>query len=137
VVLKAQKRPSAAYPKQLKTWGEHIRNKRLDLGLTQSDVARQLGVTESTVWNWESNATSPTWRSWKPIMRFLGYSPMPQPTGLAGRLLAYRKLEGLSQKVMASRLGIDPGTLGQWERGARQPKGRRLALIARTLGVNP
>lgn len=35
------------------TVGEHIRKRRLDLGLLQIEVAQIIGVTESTVGNWE------------------------------------------------------------------------------------
>jgi len=31
---------------------EHIRERRLDLGLFQIEVAKMIGVTESTAWNW-------------------------------------------------------------------------------------
>ena len=34
-------------------WREHIRKRRLDLGLLQYEVATAIGVTESTVWNWK------------------------------------------------------------------------------------
>src|SRR3990167_3741304 len=36
-----------------KTLGEHIKRRRLELGLEQKDVAKQLGVTTDTVLNWE------------------------------------------------------------------------------------
>jgi len=36
-----------------KTLGEHVRKRRLDLGLEQAQVAERIGVTTSTVYNWE------------------------------------------------------------------------------------
>ena len=39
------------YPVELRSIGDHIRKRRLDLGLLQIEVAVQIGVTESTVWN--------------------------------------------------------------------------------------
>jgi transcriptional regulator with XRE-family HTH domain len=30
----------------------------------------------------------------------------------------------LTQKELAKRLGVDPGTLARWERGEREPTGR-------------
>ncbi|MCL4511355.1 MAG: helix-turn-helix domain-containing protein [Bacteroidetes bacterium] len=47
------------YPKDLKTIGDHVRKRRLDLKLTQKEVAAILGVDECTVWNWEKNRTRP------------------------------------------------------------------------------
>lgn len=41
------------YPQELLTIGDHIRKKRMDLGLLQREVAAKIGVAESTVWNWE------------------------------------------------------------------------------------
>jgi len=36
-------------------------------------------------------------------------------------LMAARRTLGLSQKAMAKRLGIDPGTLQAWESGKAMP----------------
>jgi predicted transcriptional regulator len=44
---------SQAYPNQLKKIGDHIRKRRLDLGLTQKQVAEMIGVTESSIYHWE------------------------------------------------------------------------------------
>ena len=33
---------------------------RVNAGLTLKEVAKQLGVTEVTLWNWERGATSPS-----------------------------------------------------------------------------
>lgn len=56
IELKAPKPPPAGYPKILKTLGDHIRKKRLDLGLLQKDVAKIIGTTESTIWNRENDS---------------------------------------------------------------------------------
>jgi transcriptional regulator with XRE-family HTH domain len=71
--LKAAKPQNPAYPKKLKTIGDHIRKRRLDLG---RDVATRIGFTEPSVWNWESNASAPHWHSLKAIVDFLGYDPL-------------------------------------------------------------
>jgi hypothetical protein len=41
--------PPKGYPLEPRFLGEHIRKRRLDLGLLQIDVAAQIGVTKSTV----------------------------------------------------------------------------------------
>lgn len=92
----------------------------MELGLKQAEVAKRLGVSESTLWNWERNRTEPAWHHWSAITKFLGYDPLPEPQNLGERLARHRKLEGLSQREMAEKLGVDPGTLGRWERGERQ-----------------
>lgn len=70
-----------------------------------------------TVWNWESNATSPQIHVLPQVITFLGYDPFSAPESLAETLLMSRKAAGITQKEMAKRLGIDPTTLARLERG--------------------
>lgn len=65
--------------------GDHIRKKRLDLGLTQIEVAEIIGVKESTVWNWE-HGTEPELRHIPKIIEFLGYVPFECPEDTIGKL---------------------------------------------------
>ena len=62
------------YPLELLSLGDHIRKRRLDLGLLQIEVAAQIGVTESTVWNWE-HGTEPELIHIPAVLAFLGYIP--------------------------------------------------------------
>jgi len=57
------------------TIGDHLRKRRLDLGLLQGEVADRLGVTESSVTNWELSRTEPELRLLPGIVRFLEYTP--------------------------------------------------------------
>jgi transcriptional regulator with XRE-family HTH domain len=41
---------------------------------------------------------------------------------LAEQILTYRRLHGLTQKKLAHLLGIDPTTIGHWERGEHWPQ---------------
>lgn len=112
---------SPAYPKELRTLGNHLRKRRLDLGLLQRDAAAQLGADEGSVYNWEVNRTVPALRFIPRIVEFLGYLPFPLNGWLPERLKASRQAFGLSQK-----------------RGAQRPSGRWLvpveAFLARVLG---
>ena len=135
--LRIQRPLSRAHPKALKTLGDHIRKRRLDLQLLQSDVAQRLGVTESCIWNWENSATAPVFPYWPAIIGFLGYNPLPKPQTLAEQLVQARKIQGLSQKEMAKRLGVDPSALARRERGERKTTGRRGAGPRRGLGQLP
>jgi DNA-binding transcriptional regulator YiaG len=121
VRLAAQKPKSPKYPKKLETLGDHIRKRRLDLGLFQKEVAQQIGVDTTTIYNWERNANSPQVHQLPRVIRFLGYNPHPAAGSLPEKLTAIRRKLGLSQRVMAKRLGIDPGTLRNWENGRRCP----------------
>ncbi len=145
MTLKAPKPKPPKYPKELKTLGDHIRKRRLDLGLFQKQVAQQIGVSEATIWNWECHESSPQIHVLPQVIRFLGYNPLPASESLAGRLLLTRKGLGITQKEMAKRLGIDPTTLARLERGGGSEnfiqdaeEARRLHIvIIRFLGYKP
>jgi len=71
VSLKAPKPLPEAYPKAPTTLGDHLRKKRLDMGLLQREVAVLLGVHASTINNWENNLRDPSSRRKDKIVRFL------------------------------------------------------------------
>jgi len=130
--MKAKKPLSNQYPTTLTTIGDHIRKRRLDLGLLQREVAVLTGATECSIYLWETNRTSPTFPFLPKIIEFLGYCPI-DPAWSPGETLAMaRKYRGISQVAMARRLGVDPGTLARWERGERKPRDlytRRLRAV--------
>jgi len=126
LVLTAKRPKSSKYPKTLISFGDHLRARRLELELIQAEVARALGVTESTVTNWEKNRTTPTLRQIPRIIEFLGYEPrLNSDQTLGRRIRTHRQYRGWSQKELAKKIGIDPTTLSRLERG----KGRRLASV--------
>jgi DNA-binding transcriptional regulator YiaG len=47
------------YPKNPKNFGEMIRKRRMDLGLTMKNIAEKTGVSETTVYNWEIRNRKP------------------------------------------------------------------------------
>ena len=53
------------------TLGEQLRNRRLELGLLQKDVARIIVVTEDSITNWEKNRSKPMKRYHSKILAFL------------------------------------------------------------------
>lgn len=71
--LIAKRPPPLGYPKDLKTLGDHLRKKRLDLELSQKEMAAQLRVSVGTLYNWEKPLTSPQQRLIPRIHDFLGY----------------------------------------------------------------
>jgi DNA-binding transcriptional regulator YiaG len=117
------------YPKTLVTIGDHIRKRRLDLGLFQRQIAVQFGVDEASVWNWEKCGMKPESRYLPGIISFLGYNPLPEPTGLAARIVWARSSWGLSRVAYARLLGVDPSTLARWETGRRKPSAGHLDAL--------
>ena len=115
------------------TLGDHLKRRRLGLGLFQKDVARQLHVGEWTYLKWEHDKTFPNIRMWPRVFRFLGFYPFPVPRTLSDRLKAFRRLHGLSRKELAGQLGVDEGTLARWESGERGPAGNRMEIVEAVL----
>lgn len=120
------------YPREVRTLGDHIRKKRLDLGLWQRTLAERLGVREETLAIWERGQTKPLPRHHGAVVRFLGYDPEPAEGSLGSLVRARRRALGLSQAELASRLGLDEGTIVDTELGRRRLS-RRVAIAVRTL----
>lgn len=130
VTLKAQKPVPPNYPKTLKTLGDHLRKKRLDLKLLQEEVAQKLGVDKDSLCNWENNRNSPSLYFIPEIIKFLGYIPdCIKGKTLGEKIVTYRKLLGFTQKKLAHHLGIDPSTLGRWERSKSKPSKKLLEKL--------
>lgn len=51
------------------------------------------------------------------------------------RLKHAREASGMSQKLMASRLGVRSTTINKWESGKEDPRANRLQMIASLLNV--
>ena len=102
--------------------GDHIRKRRLDMGLLQKEVAIILGADGATITNWELNHNFPQLRFIPTIIEFLGYWPYDTPgDNLGQEIIAKRIKLGLTQKELALLLDVDPSTLGRWEQGRGQP----------------
>jgi transcriptional regulator with XRE-family HTH domain len=101
----------------------------MDLGLTQKEVARQIGATVQTIENWEKGRTMPEARHYPQIFGFLGYDPRPKPEPLGERIRWAREREGLSQRELARKLGLDPATVHAWEAGTVRKRYPRLACL--------
>jgi transcriptional regulator with XRE-family HTH domain len=117
---------SPAYPKHLKTLGDHLRKNRLDKKLLQREVGRQLGVEKDTVTNWETNRTSPSLSHIPKIIKFIGYIPWETSTE---NIKMSRQLLGISQEFLAKQIGVDPGTLARWETAKGAPSKKQWAMI--------
>ena len=123
VTLTARKRSSFPYDENLLTPGDHLKKKRFSLRQHQKHVANLLKVSEQTVCNWEKNRTSPSLYQIPKVIKFLGYDPYTTNETLGGKIIQARRALGMTQEELARRLGIDPTTLGYWERGEKRPSG--------------
>jgi DNA-binding transcriptional regulator YiaG len=60
------------YPKNPKNFGEMIRKRRMEMRLTMKDIAEKLGVSETTVYNWEIRNRKPYRRTEEKLRAILG-----------------------------------------------------------------
>ena len=107
------------------------------MGLFQKDVAKIIEVSASTITNWEVHRTEPEFWHFPKIVAFLGYTPETGAKTLGERIVVARKLRGMSQKALARKLGVDPGTVAKWEREERKPGQKLVEEIARWVVALP
>ena len=131
-ILKTLKpRPWVLLPRTL---GEHLKKRRMELGLLQRDVQVRFGLDKETYANWEKDRCYPAMRHWPGIIKFLGRDPNPEPRTLGESLLAYRRHHGLSRRALAAVLGADDVTLWRWETDQQKPESERHVDAIRRLG---
>lgn len=109
--------------------GEHIRKRRLELGLLQREVAELIGVSENCLTYWENNRSLPQVHSYPTIVSFLGYYPFSIGSNLGDRIKHYRYGRGLTQQQLGKRLGVDGTTICCWETGETKPMGKYLTRL--------
>jgi transcriptional regulator with XRE-family HTH domain len=115
---------------QPRTLGDHLRNRRLDLGLRQEDVAGQLGTMREVYDRWERDERMPVVSEWPGILQFLGYYPFSQETA-ADLVLKARRCQGAEQKLLANSVGVIHQRLRRWEQGSEIPDEGSMRQLAR------
>jgi transcriptional regulator with XRE-family HTH domain/DNA-binding CsgD family transcriptional regulator len=134
-----------------------IRRARLAAGLTQSEVASEIGVEQSTVSVWEGGRAIPTVPLFGELVAVLGPWPLLDALlspdqlgntdarvrmsgsrrrgsggGVGASIRAARQAAGLTQAQLGVRVGVQQSAVGQWERGRTLPT---LPLLRRLVGV--
>ena len=90
VVLR-QKRQSTEYPITINSLGDHLKKRRLDLGLQMEQTASRLGCHPASVANWERNRTTPGIAHLPRVLGFLGYDPRPIEANIGAKLKRHRE----------------------------------------------
>jgi len=112
-----------------KALSDHLRKRRLELGLLQQDVALRLNVSVWTYRNWENGRTTPGAMIYRRIVEFLGYYPHPTPQTLGHRLCKIRRRLGLTSSQAARLAQVDQHTFLMWECGKWTPTVRTRAKV--------
>lgn len=128
--------------KQPQTIGEHLRKKRLDSGLRQSQVAHKLVVSNRTLSLWECDRVYPTWDYHRRIIDYLNYDPFAScglrdpysnetavvaslsPTTFGERIRMRRLELKMTVKQCAQKLKVTAKTLHGWEKHRHEPNRR-------------
>jgi transcriptional regulator with XRE-family HTH domain len=131
--LKSPK-PDGRYPVQLQRLGDHVRKRRLDLGLLQKETAARLGADPTTINNWEAGKSEPQLCFVPRILAFLGYDPRPAGASFGDRLRLARTARGFSIRSLADLLGVDASTVWSWEKGRHRPVARLHRRLDELLG---
>lgn len=104
------------------TLGEKLKNRRIELGLLQKDVAEILGVCEDSITCWENNRNEPSINYYRKVIHFLGYVPFDiDHSTLGGQMKLFRHLHGLSQKQLAIKLQVNKSTVFHYENNKHVP----------------
>jgi len=122
------------YPHQPRSLGERIRQRRLDLGLTQQNLAAKLGCWYQSVAGWERDENEPLAGRWPAIEAVLGPGLLPEQDGLPGRIRTARLRLGLTQDELARRTTVDVRTVRNVEVGAHPPSRRTLQKLREIIG---
>ena len=128
--------------------GHRIRNLRKRTGLSQLDFGTDIGTTQATVAGWESGRGYPKLESigkmaeafGVPVSTLLleGGAPKGIPTEheVGKRILAWRKLRGMTLQQLADKAGIGLTTIHNLETGLWYAKMPTYLYIAEALGVS-
>jgi len=130
-MLKGPKPKPQGYPKELRRIGDHIRKRRMDLGLLRRELAWELGTHNSTIANWECSRSIPDLRALPKVVKFLGYGPFPPDHSIGKRLRRHREALCLSQSEAVKLMGVEQWTVSKWE--AREDHKQNDSSIARIL----
>ena len=129
----ARKPLPKGYPVSVETLGLELRRWRMDRELSQVKLAGLLGVSKSTVENWELGETEPARERLSAIGQLLGRVVEAPGAGLAEQVATYRRAAGLTRTALARQLGVMETTLLRWERGERLPRKSSRGVVERLL----
>jgi transcriptional regulator with XRE-family HTH domain len=131
--------------------GQLVQRRRLQLGLTQVEAARLIGVAQPTLAGWEIGRAHPGRDLAIAIAAFLD-RPFAQVEGLLhqpltvemsdwptfGRIIGERRLTlQLERAQLAARMHVSARTIAAWELGEKVPNNSHLRRLAEVLSVEP
>ena len=127
--------PTRADEQSVVRW---ITSRRLQLNLSQKDLAQKLGVSTTVVSLWETGQTKPSKSTQKKIFEVLGHTSdgetiLEPEASVKTLLLTARRRLGLTQKDFADKLKVSQAAISVWEKGRSEPRPRTKKLLLKTL----
>jgi transcriptional regulator with XRE-family HTH domain len=134
-----------------KAFGERLLLLRKASGLSSRALAASIGVSEVTIWNWETGRTYPKPANMESLAKTLNRSVSSLSRGIeelhiapqqlaelsfGERLSMLRRARRLSLAELGSNIGVSHVTVWNWESGKRRPDWRRLQDLAHQLHVS-
>lgn len=124
------------FKEQPETLGEHLKKRRVKLGLLQREVAKELRIDDASYFNWENDYRTPMIWFMPRLIEWLGYDPFPEPTTAGEEIMAKRRRRGVSRKGLAKEMDIDESTLEKIEKSATVLKPGMVGIMRRALTVH-
>ena len=115
--ISTKKPKGVGYPTPTdRSLGAALKRRRLDLGLTQKEVARSFGIRKDSYQTFEWNEYIPHISKRKMINEFLGYNRWDDGSDtLKNRCLCFRIEKGLTMTQLADIIGVSRGTIERVE----------------------
>ena len=116
------KKPTpAGFPVKLDTISDHIRAVRMTRKLFQKDVAEIIGVTTSSIENWEIKRSNPNVSFYPKIFEFLRYCVIQYVPdgGYKQSFWNYRFQLGIPINELARMIGVDGRAIANLKHGGR------------------
>jgi DNA-binding XRE family transcriptional regulator len=122
------------YPFNPRTLGEHLMKRRMDLEITRLEASRILGISEDTIYLWETGTHLPYINYFARITAFLGYSLWSfDTTTLSGKIQDYRHTHGLTAEQFGRLVGVLGTAVRAWELGTFKPNKKIVLKLNKVL----
>src|SRR2546426_2871618 len=128
-------KPRRGYRLAAKTVGDHIANRRIDLGISQQEAARRMDLAIGSLVNWENDHTGMDPSACPKIIDFLGYNPLTEPKSRGEAVKRERLSRGLSVRRLAVMTGVAADTIRRLEADTPSMARRCVEAVLRSLGL--
>ncbi|MFI4973121.1 MAG: helix-turn-helix domain-containing protein [Caulobacterales bacterium] len=128
VALQAVRKTPGRKPQE--SIGDHVRERRLALGLTQAEAAKRIGLTRDGLAKWETGRCERGYALMPAVISFLDYNLELSAQTFGDLIKSARRQLGLNQRQLSRACDVSFDSLRLWEQGTR-PQGQGRARTHR------